>query len=284
MFNFFRKPPSFNSDNDIINFQRSFDNRQRAAIISTLIIVANCDGRINSKEEAAIENIVSLLGASLNDPLLKQLPSLGRQHLISILNTLTKTQKEWLLIAVYELAHSDGKVAPIETSYSASIAKDIGFSENQYLLLIDKAVKLRSTIPVRKEETNTKRSYDTANKVRTDGYYLLKGEDYIYVYALLPSGKVAWFSEFVVGSSVAERILLAKTIYETINNPKVWATQTAVRGTEIISTFTINGQKKSVLGKLKGNGQLQVFLGYVDSNGEKVTEWYDYDFVKYGSY
>ena len=144
MFNLFGKKIPTNTDINISAFQNSFDRRQKAAIVSILIIVATCDGALNSKEEGNIESSAALLGVSLSDPLLKELPTLGRQNLINILNTLDRGQKEWLLIAIYELAHCDGKAVQMEINYSAGIAGDLGFSENQYLALIDKAMQLRN--------------------------------------------------------------------------------------------------------------------------------------------
>lgn len=143
MFNLFGKQPA-NTDTNTAAFQNSFDRQQKAAIISILIIVATCDGALNQKEEANIESSAALLGASLSDPYLKQLPTQGRQNLINILNTLNKGQKEWVLIAIYELVHCDGKPDQMETNYAAGIARDLGFSENQYLALIDKTSHLRN--------------------------------------------------------------------------------------------------------------------------------------------
>lgn len=142
MFNLFGKKQSL--DTNVSAFQNSFNRKQKAGIISILIIVATCDGGLNSKEEANIESSAALLGLSLSDPLLKELPTLGRQNLINILNTLDRGQKEWLLIAIYELVHCDGKPVQMEINYSAGIAGDIGFSENQYLALIDKTMQLRN--------------------------------------------------------------------------------------------------------------------------------------------
>lgn len=148
--------------------------------------------------------------------------------------------------------------------------KSTSQSQNQYL---------------NKQTINSSRPYyDTIKKLRTDGYYLLKGDNYIYVYAYLPNGQVAWFSEFTMGNSVAERILLAKSIHETIANPKIWANHTSIEGNEVVSVFKIENETKILRGKLKANGQLQVFKTYNDFDGQKVTEWSDYDFIKYGSY
>lgn len=141
MFNFFNKK-STNNDS-IAPFQDSFTKLQKAGIVSILIIYANADGRINPKEEEQIQNTVGLLNYSLSDPLLNELPSKGRQNLINILKTLNAGQKQWLLISLYELAHCDGNISQIETSYALGIAKDIGFTEGQYLELIQKTSHLR---------------------------------------------------------------------------------------------------------------------------------------------
>jgi len=63
---------------------------------------------------------------------------------MKILKNLKIGQKEWLLIAIYELVHSDGKPVQMEINYSAGIAKDLGFSENEYLKLINKTTELRN--------------------------------------------------------------------------------------------------------------------------------------------
>jgi hypothetical protein len=290
MFNFFKR---YSADNNNLAFQNTFDRRQKAAIVSILIIVATCDGGINSKEEANIENTAALLGLSLSDSLLKELPALGRQNLINILNALAKGQKEWVLIAIYELVHCDGRPVQIEINYSAGIAGDLGFSEDQYLSLIEKTMQLRNKHSQLKDPQRETRNqvnrpyYGTIKNIRTDGYYLLKESDYVYVYAYLKNGEVAWFSEFIlkdVDTTLGGRIFLAKHIHETIANPKVWANHTSIEGNEIVSVFKIGDDIKILRSKLKSNGLLQVFKIYTDLRGEKITEWYDYDFVEYGSY
>jgi|688.fasta_scaffold1263304_1 hypothetical protein len=141
MFNLFGNNNS-NQKQTLAEFQNSFNTNQKAAIICISVIVATCDRPLNPSEETNIENTASLLNFSLSNPLLQELPQYGSQKLISILNTLNRSQKEWVLIAIYELVHCDGTPVKMEINYSAGIARDLGFSENQYLDLIQKKTQI----------------------------------------------------------------------------------------------------------------------------------------------
>ena len=66
---------------------------------------------------------------------------------------------------------------------------------------------------IRQTSTPSKPYYDSIRNIRKDGYYMLKGDGYVYVYAYLQNGEVAWFSEFTSANSFAERTLIAKSIH-----------------------------------------------------------------------
>jgi hypothetical protein len=104
------------------------------------------------------------------------------------------------------------------------------------------------------------------------------------VYALLPNNKVSWFSEFTMGNTIAERMFFSKAIHDNISNSTSWAEQTTIQGNEIVSIIKRSNKTYVLKAKLKSNGQLQLFLTYTDYDDEKVTEWYDYEFIEYGKY
>jgi uncharacterized tellurite resistance protein B-like protein len=58
------------------------------------------------------------------------------------LKSLSKNQKEWYIIAQHMIMHADGKVAQQEVNYCLGIAEEIGISNEEYKLILDKTDKL----------------------------------------------------------------------------------------------------------------------------------------------
>jgi uncharacterized tellurite resistance protein B-like protein len=123
----------------LTEFQKSFTLEQKIAIIHNLLVVAQCDGEMHPKEVESMKLSARALGIEFDVNNLSPLMlTMFRQNNIPLLKTLSKNQKEWYIIAMHTLMHSDGKVLEKEVQYCLIIAEDIGISADEYKRILDK--------------------------------------------------------------------------------------------------------------------------------------------------
>ena len=126
-------------DTKMLEFQQSFTIEQKIAVIHNLLVVAQCDGELHPKEVDSIKLSAKALGIDFDVNNLSPLMlAMFRQNNIPLLNTLNKSQKEWFIIAMHTVMHSDGKVLETEVQYCLIIAEDIGISANEYKQILEK--------------------------------------------------------------------------------------------------------------------------------------------------
>ena len=137
MFDLFKKKkePMGEQLND---FQDGFTKEQKAAIIGSLIIISKADGQIHPNKIHYIEYTAKLLGIEFGDPIFPMSVSKGKDYMISILNTLDSSKKEWYVATVHGMVLADGEVESIEVSFALGICEDIGISEEKYVEIIEK--------------------------------------------------------------------------------------------------------------------------------------------------
>lgn len=138
MFNFFNKKQD--PINDYMgNFQNNFAKEQKAAILGFLVYLAKSDNQFHPREMQNLEQTGRLLGLESNDPVIAKVANGGIDEITRILNTLSRSQKEWFVVALQSMVNADGKVEDIEMDYALGIAKDIGITEEEYIQIVQKA-------------------------------------------------------------------------------------------------------------------------------------------------
>ncbi len=137
--------------NEMREFQKSFTEDQKAAIIACLLIIASCDSPANQKEMNSIQTSAKTLGMELNqNPTFLFMLELAKEgntvaindKVIRLLNTLERNQKEWFILAMHTLMHVDGNVVQQEVLLCLNTAQKIGISPDEYKNILDKMDKL----------------------------------------------------------------------------------------------------------------------------------------------
>ena len=137
MFNFFKKkeePASYNLE----RFQEGFTKEQRAAILGSLLNMAQSDGETHPKELQIVEQARKLLGVDLDDPALATIIKSDKERILDILITLEPVQREWFIAALYSVILADGKVEDTETNFVKGFCEEIGVSEYDYIAITHK--------------------------------------------------------------------------------------------------------------------------------------------------
>lgn len=131
---------SVNKDSqEVENFRSGFTNQQKAAIISSMIIVTKTPNGITKVEWHYIEKLAILLKIGLDDPELETIPQKGRVNLVSILNTLSRSDKDWFSYSLYTLLYQNGKPEGNKLQIALTILNDIGISQDEFISVVDKS-------------------------------------------------------------------------------------------------------------------------------------------------
>lgn len=123
-----------------MSFGDSFNKNQKGAILGFLIFVINSDNEVHSKEDDYLGKISKLI--EVEDPSRDAIPCTGLAQLVNVLNTLTMSQKEWLVVTMNDLILVDNKVDPREVNAIGEIFPRIGIDHTKYMEIIDKSKAL----------------------------------------------------------------------------------------------------------------------------------------------
>ena len=129
------------------DFQDGFSMEQKAAIILSMGFVANCDGQTNQKELDVIVRTANDIGINLEKELIpggimNMTAAKGIEYFGKVLSKLQNDQKEWFLVCLFNLIHSDSNVVAAEVNEVLNLAEDIGISSEKYKEIIEKWDKL----------------------------------------------------------------------------------------------------------------------------------------------
>ena len=136
MFGLFKrkKPPV---SEELRNFQNSFTEKQKAAVIASSIIIANSHEHMSLNKRNTIGQTATLLGINPSSPMTRKLYEGSKDELIQTLNTLDESQKEWYIVAIHQLVMADGMPRDKEIDYVMGFADNVGISEDKYEKIIE---------------------------------------------------------------------------------------------------------------------------------------------------
>lgn len=138
MFSFFKKKKNNSPVNEYLkDFQNEFNKKQKVAIISSLILIAKSDG-VHPSEMEFIERTIEILNIDVDDELFIEFAKKDPDYIIKYLDSLSKTQKEWYVVAVHGLVSSDGKANKRELDFAFGFCDGIGITEDEYIQIIKK--------------------------------------------------------------------------------------------------------------------------------------------------
>ncbi|MCW9705804.1 hypothetical protein [Fodinibius salsisoli] len=139
MFSFFKRDKNKKTpiQEHLSDFQNDLSKNQKVAIIASLFIIAKSDG-IHLNEGGYIAKITEVLDLNEDDPAFVELAQKGHHEIIKHLDSLSDLQKDWYILAVHGLISSDGEITEREVNFAMGFCKDIGITEEEYIIMIKK--------------------------------------------------------------------------------------------------------------------------------------------------
>ena len=139
LFDFFKKNKGQNVvTHHLFGFQKSFTEVQKTAIMSSLYVIANSDGKFHKKEARFFLQAAEVLEYKLTENFLDRFLLITPEEQIMILNMLDESQKDWFIITIFGMVCSDGKALDIEYKTMQFILESIGITEQRFHNVIDK--------------------------------------------------------------------------------------------------------------------------------------------------
>jgi len=139
MFDFLKTKP----DNPIYRVFSDLTANQKMSVINLFLCISLSDPEeeFNQKELDYLSRYLDYLGLNKHR-CNAYLDSGGEQKIIDDLKTISQSQKEFLVIAVYEMLTSSGKTKDIKIYISTRIFAEIGVSEEKFTATILKTQTL----------------------------------------------------------------------------------------------------------------------------------------------
>jgi len=139
MFNLFNKKKKENPISEVFN---DLTTNQKMSVINLLVAISVCDPQegFNNKECDYINRYLDYFG--LTQRQCNVYLELGQQNILKDLKYISQFQKEFLIIAVYEMISSNGKPKEIKLYIASRIFADLGISEDKFKATISKAQSL----------------------------------------------------------------------------------------------------------------------------------------------
>lgn len=139
MFSFFKK----RKNNEILKshlsgFQGQFTNEQKRAIMVSLYVIANSDEEFHTKEVEFLQQTAYILGYQISNDIDQEFSGINRGKVFEQLKEFSDKQKEWYLITVTGMIHSDGKVLESELDDALRHLLSMGISKEKMIKSIKK--------------------------------------------------------------------------------------------------------------------------------------------------
>ncbi len=136
MFNLFKKKTE---NNPISELFIGLTLNQKMSVMNLLLTIGVCDGNEGNQEKEMeyLNTYVKILGVR-SDNCMTYLQLEGHQRLISDLRTISQSQKEFLVVAAWEMITCDGRPNETELQVAGNIFEQIGISEQLFVETIEK--------------------------------------------------------------------------------------------------------------------------------------------------
>ncbi len=140
MFNLFNKKKEENPISEVFN---GLTLNQKMSVMNLLLTIGVCDGAQGdqNKEMQYLNTYVNILGVR-SDRCMAYLESEGHQKIVSDLRTISQSQKEFLVVAAWEMITCDGRPNETELQVAGNIFEQIGISDEQFVATIEKTQAL----------------------------------------------------------------------------------------------------------------------------------------------
>ena len=140
MFNFFKKKPENNPISEIFS---DLTTNQKMSVINLLLNIGVCDGEQGNQdmELQFLNNYVKILGVR-SDSSMAYLENHGHEQIIEDLKSISKSQKEFLVVAAWEMITCDGRPNETELEFAGTIFNKIGVTDDQLVATIKKTTAL----------------------------------------------------------------------------------------------------------------------------------------------
>lgn len=139
MFNFFNKK-KVNPISEIFN---DLTTNQKMSIINLLLLIGVSDGKQgNPDEELRFLNIYRKFLNVRGDQCRNYLDSNGHKKIYEDLFSLSRTQKEFLIVASWEMIISDGMPNNTELDVASSLLERFGVPRSEFISTIENAQAL----------------------------------------------------------------------------------------------------------------------------------------------
>jgi len=132
-----------------VNFSKTFSDRQKVAVLSLLMHVCKIDGNVDSREEYLFADYLEMLNLEMTDEVQRLTDEIGNSYfsdLMNIVNTLNKSQKEWVVTCLYSIVRVDGKIHEKEEDAMNDIFEKMGFSYEEIVTILNKQIAIENRI------------------------------------------------------------------------------------------------------------------------------------------
>lgn len=133
-----RRKLSITGQTAIEAYQAGYSLEKKAAIVSSLYLIANIDDNIQPAELEYISKCADLLFLPLSDSIFDENLSRGAKYIVNLLKFLDKKQKEWYTIVLFELLMVTGSPRGNQATCALNILEEMGISREQFSAIINK--------------------------------------------------------------------------------------------------------------------------------------------------
>ncbi|MFT3902948.1 MAG: hypothetical protein QM727_07225 [Niabella sp.] len=135
MFNLFKKKntqPNLKSTPELINFQKSFTEDQKAAMIYSLMLMVASEGSYGIKKFNYMTQQAELLNVDLEGKSMSVYQGKNADYAYSIIKTLSESQKDFYCVLLGNIMQLNGNPTQNEIKLADRILTEVGISEEKF--------------------------------------------------------------------------------------------------------------------------------------------------------